>query len=67
MPEAAAVELTKFTPPQPTGFEFRHQPFGLLAASPPSNANLSDFRHPSGYWPLHSTMPQHLGRRLASL
>jgi hypothetical protein len=45
MPEAAAVELTKFTPPQPTGFEFRHQPFDLLAASPPSNANLSDFRH----------------------
>jgi hypothetical protein len=45
MPEAAAVELTKFTPPQPTDFEFRHQPFDLLAASPPSNANLSDFRH----------------------
>ena len=45
MPEAAAFELTKFTPPQPTDFEFRHQPFDLLAASPPSNANLSDFRH----------------------
>jgi hypothetical protein len=37
--------LTKFTPPQPTGFEFRHQPFDLLAALPLPNANLSDFRH----------------------
>jgi hypothetical protein len=36
---------TKFTPQQPTGFEFRHQPFDLLAASPLPNANLSDFRH----------------------
>jgi hypothetical protein len=37
--------LTKFTPPQPTGFEFRHQAFDLLAASPLPKANLSDFRH----------------------
>jgi hypothetical protein len=37
--------LTKFTPLQPTGFEFRHQTFDLLAASPLANANLSDFRH----------------------
>jgi len=37
--------LTKFTPPQPTGFEFRHQSFDLLAASPLPNPNLSDFRH----------------------
>ena len=26
-------------------FEFRHQPLDLLAASPPPNANLSDFGH----------------------
>ena len=37
--------LTKFTPPKPTGFEFRHQAFDLLAASPLPNANHSDFRH----------------------
>jgi hypothetical protein len=37
--------LTKFTPPQSTGFEFCHQAFDLLAASPLLNANLSDFRH----------------------
>jgi hypothetical protein len=29
---------------RPTGFEFRHQPFDLLAASPLPNVNLSDFR-----------------------
>jgi hypothetical protein len=37
--------LTKFAPPQPTGFEFPHQSLDLLAASPLPNANLSDFRH----------------------
>jgi hypothetical protein len=37
--------LTKFTPLQSAGFEFRHQPFDLLAASPLSDANLSDFCH----------------------
>ena len=37
--------LTRFTPSQSTGFEFRHQPFDLLAASPLPNVNLSDFRH----------------------
>jgi hypothetical protein len=37
--------LTKFAPPQSTGFEFRHQSFDLLAVSPLPNANLSDFRH----------------------
>ena len=30
---------------QTAGFEFRHQMFDLLAASPLPNANLSDFRH----------------------
>jgi hypothetical protein len=29
----------------PTGFEFRHHPFDLLAASELPNANPSDFRH----------------------
>jgi hypothetical protein len=37
--------VTKFAPAQSTGFEFRHQPFDLLAASPLPNANLFDFRH----------------------
>jgi hypothetical protein len=37
--------VTKFAPPQPTGFEFSHQSLDLLAASPLPNANLSDFRH----------------------
>jgi hypothetical protein len=37
--------LTKFAPPQPTGFEFPHQSLDLLAASPLPNASLSDFRH----------------------
>jgi hypothetical protein len=37
--------VTKFAPPQSTGFEFPHQSFDLLAASPLPNANLSDFRH----------------------
>jgi hypothetical protein len=37
--------LTKFTPPQPTGSEFRHQAFDLLAAPSLPNANLSDFSH----------------------
>jgi hypothetical protein len=36
---------TKFAPPQSAGFEFRHQLFDLLAASPLPNANLSDFCH----------------------
>jgi hypothetical protein len=36
---------TKFALPQSTGFEFRHQPFDLLAASPLPNASLSDFHH----------------------
>ena len=40
--------VTKFAPPQPTGFEFRHQLFDLLAASPLLNANFSDFRHADG-------------------
>jgi hypothetical protein len=39
------VFVTKFALPQSTAFEFRHQPFDLLAASPLPNANLSDFRH----------------------
>jgi hypothetical protein len=37
--------VTKFAPPQSTGFEFPHQSFGLLAASPFPNTYLSDFRH----------------------
>jgi hypothetical protein len=37
--------LTKFAPPQSTGFEFPDQSFDLLAVSPPPNANLSDFGH----------------------
>jgi hypothetical protein len=37
--------VTKFAPPQSTGFEFPHQSFDLLAASSLPNANLSDFRH----------------------
>jgi hypothetical protein len=37
--------VTKFAPSQSTGFEFPHQSFHLLAASPLPNANLSDFRH----------------------
>jgi len=36
--------VTKFASPQSTGFEFPHQSFDLLAASPLPNANLSDFR-----------------------
>jgi hypothetical protein len=36
--------LTKFAPPQSTGFEFPHQSFDLLAVLPLPNANLSDFR-----------------------
>jgi hypothetical protein len=36
---------TKFAVPQSIGFEFPHQSFDLLAASPLPNANLSDFRH----------------------
>src|SRR6476660_6904499 len=39
------VFVTKFAPPQSAGFEFRHQLFDLLAASPLPNANLSDFCH----------------------
>jgi hypothetical protein len=41
------MSVTKFAPAQSTGFEFRHQPFGLWAASPLPNANLFDFRHPN--------------------
>jgi hypothetical protein len=41
----ARMLLTKFAPPQSTAFEFPHQLFDLLAASPLPNANLSDFRH----------------------
>ncbi|MGA8658910.1 MAG: hypothetical protein WB586_22495, partial [Chthoniobacterales bacterium] len=37
--------VTKFAPPQSTGFEFSYQSFDLLAASPLPNAYLSDFRH----------------------
>src|SRR4029077_6426806 len=37
--------VTKFAPPQATGFEFPHQSFDLLAALPLPNANLADFSH----------------------
>jgi hypothetical protein len=44
-PQRQIMLLTKFAPPQSTGFEFCHQPSDLLAASPFPNANLSDFHH----------------------
>jgi hypothetical protein len=37
--------VTKFAPPQSTGFEFPQKSFDLLAASPLPNANLFDFCH----------------------
>src|SRR5260370_27130225 len=43
--ERQIMFLTKFAPAQSTAFEFRHQSFDLLAASPLPNANLFDFRH----------------------
>jgi hypothetical protein len=43
--ERQIMFLTKFAPPQSTAFEFRHQSFDLLPASPLPKANLFDFRH----------------------